>query len=78
MEEREKITQPSLGSNELGSETNDSHPTGISAGSDTQQQMAAKSGKKKQGQKKRKSVQESVRGAAASPDTFPELKETEE
>jgi len=56
MEEREKITQPSLGSNELGSETNNSHPTGISAGSDTQQQMAAKSGKKKAGQKKGKSI----------------------
>ncbi|MDQ6902542.1 MAG: hypothetical protein M3139_05950 [Bacteroidota bacterium] len=47
MADREQITQPSLGSNELGTETNDTHLTsGVSAGSDTQLHMAAKSGKK--------------------------------
>ncbi len=47
MADREQITQPSSGSNELGTETNDTHLTsGISAGSDTQLHMAAKSGKK--------------------------------
>lgn len=47
MADREQITQPSLGSNELGTETNDTHLTsGVSAGTNTQLHMAAKSGKK--------------------------------
>ena len=47
MADREQITQPSLGSNELGTETNDTHlESGISAGSDTQLHLAAKSGNK--------------------------------
>lgn len=47
MADREQITQPSLGSNELGTETNDTHlESGVSAGSDTQLHLAAKSGKK--------------------------------
>jgi hypothetical protein len=44
---KERITQPSSGSNELGSETQETHPkTGISAGTDTQLHLAALSGKK--------------------------------
>ena len=47
MADREQITQPSLGSNELGTETNDTHLTsGVSAGTDTQLHLAASSGKK--------------------------------
>lgn len=47
MAEKEQITQPSLGSNELGTETNDTHlESGISAGTDTQLHLAAKSGNK--------------------------------
>ena len=47
MADREQITQPSLGSNELGTETNDTHlKSGVSAGSDTQLHLAAKSGNK--------------------------------
>ncbi|MDQ6902334.1 MAG: hypothetical protein M3139_04885 [Bacteroidota bacterium] len=47
MSDREQITQPSLGSNELGTETNDTHlESGISAGTDTQLHLAAKSGNK--------------------------------
>jgi hypothetical protein len=47
MADREQISQPSLGSNELGTETNDTHLTsGVSAGSDTQLHLAASSGKK--------------------------------
>jgi hypothetical protein len=47
MADREQITQPSLGSNELGTETNDTHLTsGVSAGSNTQLHLAARSGKK--------------------------------
>ncbi len=47
MADREQISQPSLGSNELGTETNDTHLTsGVSAGSNTQLHLAAHSGKK--------------------------------
>ena len=47
MADREQITQPSLGSNELGTETNDTHlESGISDGTDTQLHLAAKSGNK--------------------------------
>ena len=44
MSDTERITQPSLGSNEVGAETNDTHLTGVSAGTDTQLHLAAKSG----------------------------------
>ena len=46
MADNEKTTQPSLGSNDLGTETNDTHLTGVSSGTDTQLHLAAKSGKK--------------------------------
>ncbi len=41
MAEKEKITNPSMGSNQLGTETNEEASTGISAGSDTQLHLAA-------------------------------------
>jgi hypothetical protein len=48
MADREQITQPSMGSNDLGTETNDTHPeSGVSAGSDTQLHLAAKGKKHK-------------------------------
>ncbi|MGZ4049658.1 MAG: hypothetical protein ACXVNN_09860 [Bacteroidia bacterium] len=54
MADREQITQPSMGSNELGTETNDTHlESGVSAGSDTQLHLAAKGGNKR---KKNKGV----------------------
>ncbi|HEY5406736.1 MAG TPA: hypothetical protein VIJ92_06610 [Ginsengibacter sp.] len=47
MAHREQITQPSLGSNGLGTETNNTHLTsGVSRGTDTQLHLAAKGGKK--------------------------------
>jgi hypothetical protein len=47
MADKERITDPSSGSNELGKETQETHPeTGISAGTDTQLHIAALSGKK--------------------------------
>jgi hypothetical protein len=46
MSDTEKTTQPSLGSNDVGSETNDTHLSGVSAGSDTQLHLAARSGNK--------------------------------
>ncbi len=47
MADTERITQPSLGSNELGTKTNDTHvSTRTPAGSDTQLHKATKSEKK--------------------------------
>lgn len=42
----ERISQPSQGSNEVGAETNDTHLTGVSSGTDTQLHLTAKSGNK--------------------------------
>lgn len=47
MAERDRITDPSSGSNELGSETTEERGSGISGGSDTLLQMAALSAQKK-------------------------------
>ena len=46
MSDTERISQPSQGSNDVGSETNDTHITGVSSGTDTQLHLAAKSGNK--------------------------------
>ncbi len=47
MADTERITQPSQGSNDVGAEKNDTQITGgISAGTDTQLHLAAKSGNK--------------------------------
>lgn len=47
MAEKEKITNPSMGSNELGDETREEVSTGGSSGSDTQLELTALGGKKK-------------------------------
>lgn len=41
MAEKERITNPSMGSNELGTETTEVRGSGISGGTDTLTQMAA-------------------------------------
>jgi hypothetical protein len=47
MADKERITRPSNGSNELGSETSEDRITGgLSAGSDTQLKLTALGGKK--------------------------------
>jgi hypothetical protein len=46
MADNERTTQPSQGSNDVGPETNDTRRAGISAGTDTQLHLAAKSGNK--------------------------------
>ena len=43
--EKEEITNPSMGSNDLGTETDDEY-SGVSAGSDTQLMLTALGGKK--------------------------------
>lgn len=52
MAAKERITNPSMGSNKVGSETNEIESTGVSSGTDTQLKMAALGGKKHKGQKK--------------------------
>ena len=47
MPEKERITNPSMGSNELGKETTEKRGSGISGGTDTLTQMAALSAQKK-------------------------------
>ena len=47
MPETERITDPSMGSNELGTETTERRGAGISAGTDTQTQIAAISAQRK-------------------------------
>ncbi|MGH2647424.1 MAG: hypothetical protein ACRDE8_07645 [Ginsengibacter sp.] len=48
MEDREQTTKPSFGSNEIGTETNETHLTPeILTGTDTQLHLAAKRGKHK-------------------------------
>ncbi len=46
MPEKERIVNPSMGSNEVGSETKEEAPTGVSAGTDTQLEITALGGKK--------------------------------
>lgn len=46
MAEKERITNPSMGSNELGDETSEEVSTGISAGTDTQLMITVLGGKK--------------------------------
>jgi hypothetical protein len=47
MADKERITNPSMGSNELGTETNEERQTGgVSSGTDTQLHLTALGGKK--------------------------------
>jgi hypothetical protein len=46
MAEKEKITNPSMGSNKLGEETEEIESAGVSAGTDTQLKLTALGGKK--------------------------------
>lgn len=54
MSERDRITEPSMGSNKLGTETNRIYGEGISAGTDTQMKLAALSTEKKAKDEKEK------------------------
>ena len=46
MSEKEKITNPSMGSTELGEETEEIESSGVSAGTDTQLMITALGGNK--------------------------------
>ncbi|MEO5909153.1 MAG: hypothetical protein ABIR50_11535 [Ginsengibacter sp.] len=53
MADKERITNPSMGSNELGTETNEKRQTGgLSSGTDTQLRLTALGGKKHKKEKK--------------------------
>jgi hypothetical protein len=75
MSDTEKTTQPSLGSNDVGSETNDTHLTGVSAGTDTQLHLAARSGNK---HKKNVNDDEAVVKNQNGKEEFLEADETDE
>ncbi len=77
MPEKERITNPSMGSNELGTETNEKVSTGVSAGTDTQLHLTAAGGKK---HKKNKNINddEKVVKNANGESEFLEADETDE
>ena len=76
MADTEKITRPSSGSNEPGTDTNDAHLTGgVSAGTDTQLHLAAKSANK---YKKNVNDDEKVLTNPNGENEFLELDETDE
>ncbi len=78
MADIEQITQPSMGSNDLGTETNDTHPeSGISAGTDTQRQLAAKSGKRNKKNTKN-SEDEKNKKSRVGEYAFPNAEDTDE
>ncbi|HXR84201.1 MAG TPA: hypothetical protein VN722_07830 [Hanamia sp.] len=75
MPDTERITNPSMGSNELGTETNEPRQTGgLSAGTDTQLNLTAAGHKKS---KKQKKIDEDKREIDKQVDFF-EVEETDE
>lgn len=68
MAEKDRITNPSMGSNELGSETTEERGSGISAGTDTLTQMAALSSQKKKEEDEQKSDVCDVKAAGVNDD----------
>ena len=76
MAEKERITNPSMGSNELGTETHEEVITGVSAGTNTQLHLAALSGNKHK--KNYINDDEKVVKNANGESEFLEAKETDE
>jgi len=75
MADKERITNPSMGSNEVGTETNEERETGgLSSGTDTQLHLTALGGKK---DKKEKKINDDQKEKNPGPD-FLEADETEE
>ena len=75
MAEKERITDPTSGSNEVGNETEKIRGTGISAGTDTQTEMAALSAQRK---KEKMNVDKSEKRTEKKDSKFPEANETDE
>lgn len=83
MAEKDRISQPSQGSEKLGTETTETHSRGISAGTDTQTKIAAASAqqkKEKDQQKKKTGVNddEKVVRNSEGTSTFPDRSQTDE
>jgi hypothetical protein len=78
MDETERITDPSMGSNELGSETREEVPTGVSAGTDTQLFLAAAGGKKHKKNKMNDDKQTDENRNIEDESEFLEVDETDE
>lgn len=75
MPDTERITNPSMGSNELGTETNESRQTGgLAAGTDTQLKLTAAGGKKNKKQKQMDKREKEIDNHAE----FFEVEETDE
>lgn len=78
MDETERITDPSMGSNELGSETREEVPTGVSAGTDTQLFLTAAGGKKHKKNKTNDDKQTEENRNVEDESKFLEVDETDE
>ena len=75
MADKERITNPSMGSNELGTETNEERQTGgVSSGTDTQLHLTALGGKKN---KKGNKINDNKKEEKSGPD-FLKTDETDE
>ena len=75
MADNERVTQPSQGSNDVGSETNDTRVAGVSSGTDSQLHLAAKSDNK---HRKNVNDDEEVVKNANGEEEFLESDETDE
>ncbi|HEY5463356.1 MAG TPA: hypothetical protein VIJ95_08870 [Hanamia sp.] len=64
MAEKEIITNPSMGSNKLGTETNEERSSGVSAGSDTQLKLTALGGRKHKKEKHKNNDEKSGRNVS--------------
>jgi len=74
MEDRERITNPTMGSNDVGTETNESTGRSTTPGTDTQTRLAALSTekKKKEGINDDELVVKNEDGKSEFPDDSPE------
>jgi len=77
MAEKEIITNPSMGSNKLGTETNEERSLGVSAGSDTQLELTALGGRKHKKEKNKKNDENTERNVSNDP-KFLEADQTDE
>lgn len=78
MADKERITNPSMGSNELGAETREDRQTGgLSSGTDTQLELTALGGKKNK-QKKKINDNKEINNKENDEPGFFEVDETDE
>jgi hypothetical protein len=79
MAEKERITNPSMGSNEVGTETNEDRQSGgLSAGTDTQLNLAAAGGKKNKHDRENDDKNTNKKEANIDDTEFLEVDETDE